>query len=75
MRFCSEKYTTDAEKFNNNYIHVTNYSVNRALEILRKGDQEFDYEIKWSLQALKGYFLEKKNKFRINLDKNKRHRD
>ena len=37
VRFCSEKYTTDADKFNNNYIHVTNYSVSKALEILHKG--------------------------------------
>ena len=63
VRFCSEKYTTDAEKLNNNYVHITNYSVSRAMDILRKGDQEIDYEIKWSLQALKGYFLEKKIKF------------
>jgi tubulin polyglutamylase TTLL4 len=60
IRFCSEKYTTDAEKLNNNYIHVTNYSVNKALDILRKGEKEIDFEIKWSLLALKGYFLEKK---------------
>ena len=63
IRFCSEKYTTDAEKLNNNYIHVTNYSVNKALDILRKGEQEIDFEIKWSLLALKGYFLEKKINF------------
>ena len=63
VRFCSEKYTTDAEKFNNNYIHVTNYSVSKALEILHKGEQDIDYEIKWSLLALKGYFLEKKINF------------
>ena len=63
IRFCSEKYTTDAEKLNNNYIHVTNYSVNKALDILRKGEQEIDYEVKWSLLALKGYFLEKKINF------------
>ena len=63
VRFCSDKYTTDADKLNNNYIHVTNYSVSKALEILHKGDQEIDYEIKWSLLALKGYFLEKKINF------------
>ena len=63
VRFCSEKYTTDADKFNNNYIHVTNYSVSKALEILHKGEQDIDYEIKWSLLALKGYFLEKKINF------------
>jgi len=63
IRFCSEKYTTDAEKLNNNYIHVTNYSVNKALDILRKGEKEIDFEIKWSLLALKGYFLEKKINF------------
>ena len=63
IRFCSEKYTTDAEKLNNNYIHVTNYSVNKALDILRKGEQEIDFEVKWSLLALKGYFLEKKINF------------
>ena len=63
VRFCSDKYTTDAEKLNNNYIHVTNYSVSKALEILHKGEQEIDYEIKWSLLALKGYFLEKKINF------------
>ena len=63
IRFCSEKYTTDAEKLNNNYIHITNYSVNKALDILRKGEKEIDFEIKWSLLALKGYFLEKKINF------------
>ena len=63
VRFCSEKYTTDADKFNNNYIHVTNYSVSKALEILHKGEQDIDYEIKWSLLALQGYFLEKKINF------------
>ena len=63
IRFCSEKYTTDAEKLNNNYVHVTNYSVNKALDILRKGEQEIDFEIKWSLLALKGYCLEKKINF------------
>ena len=63
IRFCSEKYTTDAEKFNNNYIHITNYSVNKAMEILRKGEKEIDFETKWSLLALKGYFIEKKINF------------
>ena len=63
VRFCSEKYTMDAEKLNNNYIHITNYSVSKALEILQKGEQEVDYEIKWSLLALKGYFQEKKINF------------
>jgi hypothetical protein len=37
--------------------------VNKALDILRKGEQEIDFEIKWSLLALKGYFLEKKINF------------
>ena len=63
IRFCSEKYTTDAEKFNNNYIHITNYSVNKAMEILRKGEKKIDFEMKWSLLALKGYFMEKKINF------------
>ena len=63
IRFCSEKYTTDAEKFNNNYIHITNYSVNKAMEIIRKGVKEIDFEAKWSLMALKGYFIEKKIDF------------
>ena len=63
IRFCSEKYTTDAEKFNNNYIHITNYSVNKAMEIIRKGVKEIDFETKWSLMALKGYFIEKKIDF------------
>ena len=63
IRFCSEKYTTDAEKFNNNYIHITNYSVNKAMEIMRKGVKEIDFETKWSLMALKGYFIEKKIDF------------
>ena len=63
IRFCSEKYTTDAEKFNNNYVHITNYSVNKAIDILRRGEKEVDFDIKWSLLALKGYFLEKKLNF------------
>ena len=60
ISFCANRYTTDADKLNNNYIHITNYSVNKAMDIIRKGEQELDYETKWSLQALKGYFLEKK---------------
>ena len=63
IRFCSQKYTTDAEKLNNNYIHITNYSVNKAVDILRKGEKEIDFDIKWSLLALKGYFIEKKINF------------
>ena len=60
ISFCANRYTTDADKLNNNYIHITNYSVNKAMDIIRKGEQELDYETKWSLQALKGYFIEKK---------------
>ena len=64
IRFCSEDYDIDADKLNNNYIHITNFSVNKAMAKLKKGlDEEIDYATKWSIYALKGYFMEKKLDF------------
>jgi hypothetical protein len=64
IRFCSEDYDIDPDKFNNNYIHVTNFSVNKAIAKMKKGiEEELDYATKWSLYALKGYFVEKKLDF------------
>ena len=64
VRFCSENYDIDPDNFNNNYIHVTNFSVNKAIAKIKSGkEEEVDYATKWSLFALKGYFLEKKLDF------------
>lgn len=50
IRFCSEDYDIDADKLNNNYIHITNFSVNKAMAKLKKGlDEEIDYATKWSI--------------------------
>ena len=62
VRFCSDIYTLDADKLNNNYVHITNYSVNKAMEKVRKGE-DIDIEATWSLLALKGYFIDKKLDF------------
>ena len=64
IRFCSEDYDIDEDKLNNNYIHITNFTVNKAMAKLKKGlDEEIDYATKWSIYALKGYFMEKKLDF------------
>ena len=62
VRFCSEDFDIDPDKLNNNYVHVTNFSVNKAMAKLKNSlEEELDYATKWSLFALKGYFIEKKN--------------
>ena len=65
VRFCSENFDIDPDKLNNNYVHVTNFSVNKAIDKIKSGkEEEIDYATKWSLFALKGYFLEKKLDFK-----------
>jgi len=64
VRFCSEDFDIDPEKLNNNYIHVTNFSVNKTMEKMRKGKEEVDSPTTWSLIALKGYFTDKKLDFK-----------
>ena len=64
VRFCSEDFDIDPDKLNNNYVHVTNFSVNKAMAKLKNSlEEELDYATKWSLFALKGYFIEKKLDF------------
>lgn len=64
VRFCSEDFDIDPEKLNNNYVHVTNFSVNKAMQKIRKGEGDEELPTKWSLIALKGYFTEKKIDFK-----------
>jgi hypothetical protein len=64
VRFCSEDYDIDPEKLNNNYVHITNFSVNKTMEKMRKEKEEVDSPTTWSLIALKGYFTEKKLDFK-----------
>ena len=64
VRFCSENYDIDPDKLNNNYVHITNFSVNKAITKIKSGQEdEIDFATKWSIFALKGYFLEKKLDF------------
>ena len=64
VRFCSEDFDIDPDKLNNNYVHVTNFSVNKAIAKIKNGlEEEIDYATKWSIYALKGYFIEKKLDF------------
>ena len=64
VRFCSENYDIDPDKLNNNYVHITNFSVNKAISKIKSGhEDEIDFTTKWSIFALKGYFLEKKLDF------------
>ena len=64
IRFCSENFDLDPDRLNNNYIHVTNFSVNKAMAKIKGGQEdEIDFATKWSITALRGYFLEKKLDF------------
>ena len=64
VRFCSENFDIDPDKMNNNYVHITNFSVNKAIAKIKSGQEdEIDFATKWSIFALKGYFLEKKLDF------------
>ena len=60
VRFATQKYTTNAKSVNKQYIHLTNYSVNKKNEeyIKSKGSATNDDEqaSKWNLAQLKRYF-------------------
>ena len=56
-RFASEDYNLSKDYMNNKFIHLTNYSINKASVHYQK-NEEFDEEEgnKWSLFTLKNHF-------------------
>lgn len=51
VRFASEKYSKEDSSIQNNYIHLTNFAINRE----NKGQES----IKWNLRSLRNH-LERK---------------
>jgi len=58
-RFATELYTTDPEHVGNNFIHLTNYSINKDSENFEQNtDPHLAKGSKWTLSCLWKYLLE-----------------
>lgn len=59
-RFTSIKFSTEKDKINNNYIHLTNFSLQKKI-IASKGNQENrkGQTLKWDVHSLRKYFMMK----------------
>merc|ERR1719397_956033 len=58
-RFATELYTTDPDHIGNNFIHLTNYSINRDSENFEQNtDPHLARGSKWTLSSLWKYLLE-----------------
>jgi tubulin polyglutamylase TTLL5 len=57
VRFASEKYSTNKASTSNSYVHLTNYSINKAHDdyVDNKDANNDDVGNKWSLTALLRY--------------------
>jgi len=56
-RFATEEYTNDPEKIGNNFIHLTNFSINRESEkFVNNSNPEEPEGSKWTLTSLWNYF-------------------
>lgn len=63
VRFATQKYTTSASSVNKQYIHLTNYSVNKKNEeyvkskgVSQKEEDDSELASKWNLAQLKRFF-------------------
>lgn len=62
VRFATQKYTTNPKSVDKQYIHLTNYSVNKKNDeyVKSKGvdkqEEDADSASKWNLAQLKRYF-------------------
>jgi len=63
VRFATQKYTNAANSVNKQYIHLTNYSVNKKNEeyvkskgVASKGEEDQELASKWNLAQLKRFF-------------------
>ena len=59
-RFCTSEYTRKIRDVKKKFVHLTNYSVNKASKkFVRNSKVELDnMGSKWSLTALKKYYSE-----------------
>ena len=59
VRFATEEYTNNPEKISNNFIHLTNYSVNKESDEFVYNETPGDYSgHKWNLSTLWRYLSE-----------------
>jgi len=58
-RFATEKYTLDEEQFENRFVHLTNYSINKKNEVFIQNKTKTSTNLrasKWSLKTLEKVF-------------------
>lgn len=59
IRFASEKYSTNVEDLNNQFMHLTNYSINKKSETYKHNNDESSLEgNKWTLKTFLNYLAE-----------------
>ena len=60
VRFATQEYTNDPSQLENNFVHLTNYSVNKTSESFEYNENPGSYEgHKWDLQTLWKYMEER----------------
>ena len=71
IRFCCEDYNLSKETTHNRFVHLTNYSVNKNSENFDSNvsDKDDFQGSKWSLTALKKFFLQNNMNFDLLLIK------
>ena len=52
-RFATEPFSLSPENMHNNYVHLTNFSINKKHADFTVDDERDDIGNKWSLTALK----------------------
>ena len=57
VRFATQKYTTNAKSLDTQFIHLTNYSVNKKADcyVKNNGEEEEEDASKWSLLQLSNW--------------------
>lgn len=56
IRFASEKYSTNIEDLNNQFMHLTNYSINKKSETYKQNNDESSLDgHKWTLKTFLNY--------------------
>jgi len=59
IRFASEKYSTNIEDLNNQFMHLTNYSINKKSETYKQNnDESSTLGHKWTLKTFLNYIAE-----------------